>query len=232
MNKEEIIVFFKKNGNKKNVLGMKRFGINTETACGVSMPEIRKLAKKIKKNHELAMELWKTKIHEARILATIIADPAKITEAEMDMMVNDFNSWDVCDQACGNLLDKTDLIYKKIDEWAKSEKEFVRRTAFSCLAWIAVHDKKLEDKDFDKYFILIKKYVLDERNFVKKAVNWALRQIGKRNFNLNKKAILEAQEILKNNPNSKSAKWIANGALRELKNEKTISIINRRNLIK
>lgn len=232
MNKEEIIVFFKKNGNKKNVLGMKRFGINTETACGVSMPEIRKLAKKIKKNHELAMELWKTKIHEARILATIIADPAKITEAEMDMMVNDFNSWDVCDQACGNLLDKTDLTYKKIDEWVKSEKEFVRRTAFSCLAWIAVHNKKLEDKDFDKYFILIKKYVLDERNFVKKAVNWALRQIGKRNFNLNKKAILEAQEILKNNPNSKSAKWIANGALRELKNEKTISIINRRNLIK
>lgn len=201
--------------NPKNVEGMARFGIRPKTrVLGIPIPETRKLAKQIGKNHELARKLWDSRIHEARILAGFIEEPAKITEKQFEKWVKGFDSWDVVDQVCSSCLDKTSFAVKKIFELAKRKEEFVKRTAFTLICCLTVHDKKMSDKEFTNFFPLIKKTAADERNFVKKAVNWALRQIGKRNKNLNKKAIVLAKEIQK--INSKSARWIANNALAEL----------------
>jgi len=222
MTAEEIIKYLKKNSNPKDREGMARFGINPKYALGVRIPVLRSLAKKINKNHKLAEELWKTKIHEARILASMIDEPGKVSEKQMEAWVKEFNSWDVCDQTCMNLFDKIPLGWKKAIEWTKRKEEFVRRAGFALMACLAVHDKKANDKDFLQFFPLIKKYSADERNFVKKAVNWALRQIGKRNESLRKQAIKIAEEILSASRriDSKSAKWIATDAIRELKNKK------------
>ena len=205
--------------NPRNVEGMARFGIRPKTKIyGVPIPELRKLAKVIKKDHELALKLWDSEIHEARILAGLIAETEKLTESQMGKWVKDFDSWDVVDQVCGNLFDKTKFAYKKVFEFSERKEEFVKRTAFTLMAALAVHDKEMSDRDFVKFFPLIKKASTDERNFVKKAVNWALRQIGKRNKKLNVQAIKVAKEIQKFR--SKSAKWIANDAIRELEAEK------------
>ena len=193
---------------------MKRFGINTDNALGVSLPIVRDIAKKIGKNHKLAQQLWNSGIHEARILAGIIDEPDKVTGKQMENWVKDFNSWDVCDQVCGNLFDKTKFAYKKAFEWSERKQEFVKRTGFVLMATLSVHDKESLDKKFEQFFPIIKKHSTDERNFVKKAVNWALRQIGKRNLKLNKKAIKIAKEIQK--IDNKAARWIANDAIREL----------------
>lgn len=213
-----IIEELKKHSNPKEKEGMARFGINVDKALVVKVPVLRGLAKKIRKNHELAQQLWDTEIHEARMLATIIDDPKLVTEKQMNDWVKDFNSWDLCDQCCMNLFDKTEFVHKKILEWTKDDKEFVRRAGFVLIATSAVHNKKWNDNDFERYFPLIEKYSYDERNFVRKAVNWALRQIGKRNRNLNKKCITLAKRIQKRD--SKSAKWIASDALRELEDSK------------
>lgn len=211
---KKIIGQIKKHSNEKNRQGMARFGIEVKYALGASMPVLRKLAKELGKNHKLAGGLWATKIHEARILACLIDDSKLIREAQMEKWVSVFNSWDLCDQCCMNLFDKTSLAEKKAIEWAKRNEEFVRRAGFALMATLAVHDKKMADKDFLKFFPLIQKTASDERNFVRKAVNWALRQIGKRNKNLNKEALILAKNILKQD--SKSAKWIARDAIREL----------------
>jgi len=218
MNVSEIIKELKNSSNPKDREGMARFGINPEKALGVRIPVLRKLAKKIGKKHELAQQLWNTNIHEARILASMVDDPKLVTEKQMDNWVKDFNSWDLCDQCCMNLFDKTKFTHKKISEWAKDEREFVRRASFALIATSAFHNKAWEDEDFERYFPLIEKYSYDERNFVKKAVNWALRQVGKRNKILNKKAITLAKKIKKRD--SKSTKWIANDAIRELEDPK------------
>jgi len=214
---KEIITQLKKHSNPKDREGMARFGINPKYALGVRIPVLRSLAKRIGKDHELAQDLWKTKIHEVRILACMIDEPGMVTERQMEQWVKEFNSWDLCDQCCMNLFDKLPIAWKKAIEWAGREEEFVRRAGFALMACLAWHDKKTQDKDFIKFFSVIKKRSTDERNFVKKAVNWALRQIGKRNLNLNKKAIKIAKEIQK--INSKSAKWIASDAIKELESE-------------
>jgi 3-methyladenine DNA glycosylase AlkD len=228
---EEIIKKLESLKNPRNVEGMARFGIRPKTKVyGIAIPELRKLAKIIKKDHKLALKLWDSKIHEARILAGFIADAKLITEKQMDKWIKGFDSWDVVDQVCSSLFDKTNFVYKKVFELSKREKEFEKRTAFTLMACLAVHDKKMKDKDFLKFFPIIKKAVNDERNFVKKSVNWALRQIGKRNKNLNKEAIKLAREIIqlvekeKVHPHTKQsygvgAKWIANNALAELISE-------------
>jgi 3-methyladenine DNA glycosylase AlkD len=221
---EEIILLLKENGNPKNVEGMARFGINPETALGITIAFQRNLAKQISKDHKLAQELWKSGIHEARILSTIIDEPDKVTKSQMDKYVNDFNSWDLCDQCCNNLFWKTDFAIEKSFEWIENEKEFIRRAGFVIIAVLSVHNKQMTNKDFLKYFPLIEKYSIDERNFVKKAINWALRQIGKRNLGLNKEAIKLCKKII--SLESKSAKWIAKDALRELTSEKTLSRIS------
>ena len=215
MTVSEIINYLKKNSSPKDREGMARFGIDVKYALGVKIPVLRNLAKKLGKNHQLALDLWKTKIHEVRILASMIDEIDKVSEKQMQQWVKCFNSWDLCDQVCMNLFDKTKFAWKKAMQWPKRKEEFVRRAGFSMMACLAWHDKKAKDEDFLQFFPVIKNYSFDKRNFVKKAVNWALRQIGKRNNNLKKHAIKAAEEILK--IDSMSARWIAGDALRELK---------------
>ena len=218
MDVNEVIKEIKEYANPKDKEGMARFGINIEKAFGVSVYTLRKIAKNYKNNHELALNLWKTDIHEARIFATMVDDPKLVTEKQMDNWVKDFNSWDLCDLCCSNLFDKTPYVHKKILQWTKDERKFVRRAGFVLIAATSVHKKDWKDKDFERYFSLIEKYSDDERNFVKKAVNWALRQVGKRNKSLNKKAIALAKKIKKRD--TKTARWIASDSLRELQSEK------------
>ena len=203
----------------ENREGMSRFGIKTEKAFGISMPELRKLAKEIDKDHELALELWDTGYHEAQILAALIDDPRLVTEGQMDKWAAAFDSWDVCDQCCMNLFDKTQFSYGKALAWSRDEREFVRRAGFALMASLAIHDKKAPDTVFELFFPFIVLCSTDDRNYVKKSVNWALRQIGKRNSELNKKAIAVSKEI--QGLDSKTARWIAADALRELQNDAT-----------
>jgi len=210
--------------NTKNREGMARFGINADNAFGVSMKVLRELAKPYKRQHELALQLWDTGFHECRILAGIIADPERIREETLDAWVDDFDSWDVCDQACINLIVKSPFAVSKIRGWAESEKEFTRRTAFSLIAVNTVHNKNLDIADYKFFLELIKKYSFDERNFVKKAVNWALRQIGKKSIPLNEMAVAVAEELL--NSEFKAARWISKDALKELTNTKIQSMLS------
>jgi 3-methyladenine DNA glycosylase AlkD len=213
-NVSEIIEWLQSQRNESNMAGMSRFGINTHNAFGVKMPVLRAKAKTLKKDMTLSRELWKTGFHEARMIDGFIADPKKITEKDMDEWVRDFNSWDICDVVCFGLFCKTDLYDKKIAEYASNEAEYIRRAAFAMIAGLALADKKLPDEAYLKYFELIEKYAFDDRNFVRKAVNWALRQIGKRNKSLCLKA-LECSHRIKQQPH-KSARWIASDAIREL----------------
>ncbi|MBI5043369.1 MAG: DNA alkylation repair protein [Nitrospirae bacterium] len=214
MNYTNILKKLKYLSNPEAVAGMARFGINPNNTYGVSIPNLRKIAKQGGKDHLLAQRLWASGIHEARILAGMIDELEMVTEKQMEDWVRDFNSWDVCDQVCGNLFDKTPFAYEKAMEWSKREEEFVKRAGFVMMAELSVHDKETKDEAFLKFLPVIKRGASDNRNFVKKAVNWALRQIGKRNLRLNKKAIETAKEIEK--IDSKPAKWIASDALKEL----------------
>ena len=215
---EQIIQQLESLANPEDVEGMARYGINPKKAYGVRMPELRRISKEAGKNHELAQKLWEYGYTETRIMASIVEDHKLVTEKQMENWVSQFNSWDICDQCCMNLFRKTSFAYKKIFEWSSRNEEFVKRAAFTLIATLAVHDKKANNSIFEELFPLIIKESVDNRNFVKKAVNWALRQIGKRNKTLNKRAIAIAEEIQKQD--SKSAKWIAKDALRELKSEK------------
>jgi 3-methyladenine DNA glycosylase AlkD len=193
--------------------GMARYGIVVEKRLGVSIPELRKIAKELGKNHNVALKLWKTGVPDAQILASMIGEPEKLTEEQMEEWVTDFNSWDVCDQVCNNFFNKHPLAWKKIFDWSKRDEVFVKRAAFALLSSLAVHDKASDEKFID-YLQVIKREAVDDRNFVKKAVNWALRNIGKRNLNLNKAAINVAKEIQR--IDSKASRWIASNAIREL----------------
>ena len=196
---------------------MNRFGIRGSKMLGVSVPNLRRLAAKNGKDHETALELWTTGIHDARLLATMIDEPAKVTEEQLEAWVKDFDSWDIVDQACGNLINKTQFATTKALEWTRREGEYEKRSGFSLIAMLAVHDKKSGDKTFLGFLPSIIRESNDERNFVKKAVNWSLRQIGKRNQSLNKAAIQTAERIA--GLDSKSARWIAADALRELRSD-------------
>ena len=214
MTGKEIIKKLKSLSNPENVAGMARFGINPEDTLGVSIPTLRKIAKETGKNHALALELWKSGIHEARILAAFVDNLRDVTEEQMERWVKDFDSWDVCDQVCSSLFDRTPYAYDKALEWSRREDEFIKRAGFVMMAASSVHDKEASDNKFIKFISIIKKESADDRNYVKKAVNWALRQIGKRNSVLNKKAIEAAKEIQK--LDSEAARWIASDAIREL----------------
>lgn len=215
MTKDDIIKELKKNASPKTIESERRFGNKGENLIGVTVTFLRKFVKKIPKNHKLALELWKSGIYEAKMLATMVDEASKVTESQMDKWVNEFDSWGICDGACMNLFCHTPFVEKKIYKYAKSKKEYVRRTAFTLIACLAFKKKETKNKDLEKYFVLIKEYSFDERNFVKKAVNWALRQIGKRNEVLRKKAIKTALEIQKQG--TKPARWIASNALSELR---------------
>jgi 3-methyladenine DNA glycosylase AlkD len=226
MTKDEIILKIKSLYNPINIKGMARFGISSENTFGVSMPVLRTIAKENRKNHTLALELWETGIHEAKILAALIDNPKEVTEEQMEHWVLEFDSWDVCDQCCMNLFDKTQFSYEKAFQWSKRKEEFVKRAGFVIMASLAIHDKKAEDKKLEEFLTAIEREAYDERNFVKKAVNWALRQIGKRNFHLNNSALLTAERILKQD--SKSARWIAKDAIKELSGDKISDLLKRR----
>ena len=214
MRYDDILEKLKALSNPKAVEGMARFGINPENTLGVSVPNLRKIAKKIGGGHALAQQLWASGIHEVRILASMIDNPEMVTEEQMESWVEDFDSWDVCDQCCMNLFDKTSFAYRKAVEWSTREEEFIKRAGFAMMACLAWHDKKADDKQFEPFLPVIKREASDNRNFVKKAINWALRQIGKRSLNLNRKALETAREIQQ--IDTRTAKWVAADAIREL----------------
>ncbi len=213
--------------NPDNVAGMVRFGISAEGALGVSMPEVRELAREARRtlgkdpalHHELAQLLWASGVHEARIMATLVDEPALVDEAQMETWVADLNSWDLCDGLCNNLLRRTPLAWAKAQQWSAREPEFTKRAGFVLSATLAVHDKAMPDERFLAVLGWIEREATDERNVVKKGVNWALRQVGKRSVWLNARAIESAERILAENPTSASARWIARDALRELRSE-------------
>jgi 3-methyladenine DNA glycosylase AlkD len=223
--KEDVLRRMKSLATPEYLKGMGRFRINTEKALGVSIPHLRSLAREIGKSHELAQELWSSEIHEARILATMIDDVLKVTDKQMEEWVKDFDSWDLCDQCIGNLFCRTKGAYGKAVIWSGREEEFVRRAGYAMMAYLAVHDKKASDERFLEFLSNIEQDSIDERNFVKKAVNWALRQIGKRNPSLNKKAIHSAKEVQRKD--SKAARWIAADALRELTSAKLLEQLSK-----
>ena len=236
MTAEDIVKRLQKLKNPKNVIGMARFGIRPDTKIlGISIYDLRSISKIIKKElnnskelHGLALKLWKTSIHEARMLAVFIEDPKEVTEKQMEDWISDFDSWDICDQACTSLFDKTPFAFEKAPEWTKREKEFEKRAGFALMAGLSVHNKNAKNNKFIPFLRAIKREAKDKRNFVKKAINWALRNIGKsRNKNLYNLAVECANEIKR--IDSKSAKWIASDALRELKSDsvkKRLGLIN------
>jgi 3-methyladenine DNA glycosylase AlkD len=195
---------------------MARYGINPAGTLGISMPLLRSLARQLGKNHGLALELWQTGIHEARILACLIDRPTEVTRGQMNHWAGEFDSWDVCDQCCGNLFDKTPWAREKALRWSRSPRPFVKRAGFVLMAQLAVHNKSAPDSFYLAFFARIEAAASDDRNFVKKAINWALRQIGKRNLALNR-AALDLAETLRRR-GAPSARWIGTDALRELSN--------------
>jgi len=215
MTLKDVISHIKKNRNARNIFGMARFGICVSSAYGLSMPQLRKLKKRLGTEHELALALYRTKIHEAKILAALVDDPAQVTEVQMEEWVKGFDSWDVTDQVTTVLFDRTKYSWKKAMEWTKRKPEYEKRAGYTIMAGLAVHDRVSPDEKFEKFYPLIIKGASDERNFVKKAVNWALRNIGKRSFKLNSSA-LKISKILVNSA-SKSARWVGSDAVRELK---------------
>ncbi len=193
---------------------MARFGIQVPDALGISAPVLRAMARRIRPNHVLAAQLWESGIHEGRILAALIDDPRLVTRGQMERWVRRFDAWDVCDAVCGNLFDRTPFAYEKAVAWSRRRAEYVKRAAFALMAWLAVHDKAAPDSRFLRFLPIIEREAGDSRNFVRKAVNWALRQIGKRNARLCRAATRSARRIRRQQ--SSTARWIAADALREL----------------
>jgi 3-methyladenine DNA glycosylase AlkD len=213
----KILVHLKTLENKANQEGMKRFAIGNDNTLGISMPILRDIAKEYKKlidRHAIATELWQSNIHEAMILASMLADPKLLTEREMDAWTHDFYSWDLCDQTCSNLFQKTTFFLDKAFEYSHANEEFVKRTGFVLMTMFAVHHKKADDDLCLKFLERIEEEAWDDRNFVRKALNWCLRQIGKRNLYLYPHAMRTCEVLLLQD--TKSSRWIANDAKREL----------------
>ncbi len=223
---KRILAELKRHRDPTAVRGMATVGINPENSYGIGMPRLMATAKRIGTNHSLAQELWASGIRDARILATMVEDPSLVTGRQMDSWARDLNSWDVCDSACMRVFWRTKDARRKIARWSRSREEFVKRAAFSLLAFLTVHDKKAPDNEFEKYFPLIARASTDDRNYVTKAVNWALRTIGKRSLSLNTAAVKVAAKL--SNSTSKSARWIGADALRELKSAKVQARLRKR----
>ena len=213
-------------GTRRNVEGMARFGIVAKDVYGVSKPKLDELAREIGRHHSLGLELWETGNHDARILAGLIAERKLVTSKQMERWVRDFDNWDVCDGTCCHLFVFAAPAWQKAHSWSRRKKEFEKRAAFALAAFLACHDKKAPDAEFRKYLEVIEREAWDERNFVRKAVNWALRNVGKRNLPLNHAAIASAQRIALQD--SRAARWIAADALRELKSEAVQTRLRRR----
>ncbi len=224
MTVSEVLEKLESLGSPENVAGQQRFGIVTAKSFGVSTPVLKQTAKEIKKQvddrHAFALQLWQTGVYDARVIALLIDDPKQVSREQMESWLRDFDNWATVDGTCGHLFCRTPFAYEKAFEWAEREPEFEKRAGFSLMAFLAVHDKKADDERLAEFLPVVEKHSDDERNFVKKAVNWALRQIGKRSIVLNKLAIDTALRI--KHQDTKSARWIAADALRELQSEKVV----------
>jgi 3-methyladenine DNA glycosylase AlkD len=208
------ITWLKRHSTKRNREGMARYAIPSDNAFGVSVSNIRVLAKQLGRNHELAAALWDTGVYEARMLTSFVDDPARVTPAQMDRWCRDFDNWAICDTLCFHLFDRTPHAWQKVAQWCDRDEEFVKRAAFALLWSLTVHDKHAADAPFVEGLRFIERAATDERNFVKKAVNMALRAIGKRNPALNAAAIRAARRLA-DSPDA-SARWVGKDALREL----------------
>jgi 3-methyladenine DNA glycosylase AlkD len=206
-----------RHGEKRNVQGMASFGIRSKKIYGVSKPKMDEIARTIGKNHTLGLNLWKTGIHDARLLGMLICNPERVTSSQMEQWVKDFDNWDVCDGTCCHLFVEAKLAWNKAFSWTKRKQEFEKRAGFALVAYLAIHDKTAGDAPFRKFLKVIEREAWDERNFVRKAVNWALRNIGKRNRRLNRAAIATAERIRRDGAGA--SPWIAADALRELKSQ-------------
>jgi 3-methyladenine DNA glycosylase AlkD len=214
---EEVLAILKAAARPDRLEGMARYGMSTDQRFGISVPKMRSMAKELGKDHELARTLWRTGSAEARIIAAMIDEPELVTVEQMEEWVRDIDSWDVCDQVCMSLFEKTPFALEKIREWSEREQEFVKRAAFALIACLAFHDRKATDGLFIGFFPLIRHAATDERNYVKKGVSWALRHIGKRSITLNRAALAFARELRE--VDSRAARWIAAGAIRELESD-------------
>jgi 3-methyladenine DNA glycosylase AlkD len=227
MTPEDVLCDLRPMGSSHNVAGMASFGIVSEDVFGISMPRLKDYARGLKKTvddrHKFAERLWQSGVYEAKIVAYLIDDPKKVTEEQMESWARDFDNWAIVDGTCGHLFCRTPLAYKKAVEWCDAEEEFKKRAAFSLMAFLTVHDKKADEESLAAFLPLIEKHASDERPLVKKAVNWALRQIGKQDMALNERAIRSAERIREQG--GKAARWIASDALRELTNERVKSRI-------
>ena len=210
----EILARLEKKGSKRNREGMARYGIVAKKVFGVSVADVRRLGKEVGPDHSLAQALWKTGWYEARLLAAFVAEPSKLKPAEMNRWAKDFGNWAVCDTLCFHLFDKTPHVWGRIEQWSTRREEFVKRAAFALLASVALHDKKETDQPFLDALDLIERAAVDDRNFVKKGVSWALRGIGHRNPRLKAAATRKAKELTERE--QPAARWIGRDALRDL----------------
>lgn len=217
MNLYEVICEFEKHADTDAVRGMSRFGIHAKKIYGLSIPMLRKMARSIGKDHELALMLWDQESREGRILASMIEEVNRVAGEQLERWVKSFDSWEVCDQCCMNLIEKSVFAWRKALEWSSSPEEFIKRAGFVLMARLAVSNRSAPDKCFEECFPYIIRESTDNRTYVKKAVNWALRQIGKRDVSLNGQAIQIALDL--KSSDAKSARWIGSDALRELQSE-------------
>lgn len=212
---EDVLDALKEVADSEDINMMSSFGINATNALGVRMPAIRKIAKQLKTNHSLGLKLYQTGIHEAKILGPMLLDAKKISNAEFDLIVYGFDSWDVCDQACGGVLIKSSLATQKVFQYATDDREYVRRASFTLMTYHFVKSKKYDDSQIEFFLLLAEKYAFDDRNFVKKAISWALRQMGKSLNGKHRLLVLDVCYRIKEQ-NSRAAKWIASDVIREL----------------
>ena len=217
---DSVLTWLKKHSSARTREGMARYGIPSDNASGVTVADIRSLGKRLGRDHELALALWETGSYEARMLTPFIDDPDLVTPAQMDRWCRDFDSWAICDALCFHLFDKTPHAWKKIAKWSDARPEFVKRAAFALLASVALHDKNAPDKPFLESLPLIERAATDERNFVKKAVSWALRGIGKRNPKLHAAAVKLARTLAESN--NAAARWTGKDVLRDLATDVTL----------
>jgi len=211
---EAALVCLKKHSTRATRDGMARYAIPSDNAYGVAMKDIKALGKQLGQRNDLAIALWDTGVYEARMLASFVGDATLLTSTQMDRWCKDFDNWAICDAMCFNLFDRSPHRWAKVKQWSTSRKEFEKRTAFALLWSLSVHDKKAADEQFIDGLILIERAAGDERNFVKKAVNMALRAVGKRNQKLNSAAVLLARRL--SDSEDSTARWVGRGALREL----------------
>ena len=225
LNKDEVLKWLERKGTPLNVEGMARYGIHTDRAFGISMGTMQPLAKRLGTDHALATALWESGWHEARILATLVDDPPHVTRRQMNAWAADFNNWAICDTACLRLFGRTPFAWDKAHQWSTSPREFVKRAAFALMASLAGHDKAASNAQFLALLPLIERGACDERNFVKKAVNWALRRIGARNLELHEAALAVAKRLSQSA--EASCRWVGKDALRELTSQKVRSRLAR-----